>query len=418
MKPIGIIGGGLAGLMAALRLSQNGRPVRIFEARDTLGGRAMTLGHGALTIELGPEFVQGTPQSTLSLSKEVGVSLRPVRDRHYQHDGRRFRSMRDPWKRFAKLLKHVDHEASAADYLRERALDGADAALFHLMIEGVQAAALDDVSIARVALEAQEAVEEEGQFRPEGGFGAIVHEIAKRLDPDLVRIDLGAVVREVHWHPDGDCVFTIHRNGGYEQQVETDCCVVAVPVSVLKDAEVLRFVPELASKSRALSLLTMGHVEKLIFEFQNAEWMDHLPNADFIHPAEGAFPTFWREDPTATDKLVAWAAGPRAQRLQSLDLAEKIEQAITQLAQMCEVPPAKIRDSVVTVSHHDYSRDPFSNGAYPYAHPGGSQSPKELATPLGRALHFAGDATSMDHFATIAGALSSGTRVAREILMQ
>src|SRR5262249_2137398 len=121
--------------------------------------------------------------------------------------------------------------------------------------------------------------------------------------------------------------------------------------------------------------------------------------------------------PTATDKLVAWAGGPRAKRVQSLDLAEKVDQAISQLAQMCEVPPAEIRETIVTVSHHDYSRDPFSVGAYPYTQPGGSRTSRELAFPLGYALHFAGGATAMDHCGTIAAALSSGTRVAREILM-
>ena len=47
---------------------------------------------------------------------------------------------------------------------------------------------------------------------------------------------------------------------------------------------------------------------------------------------------------------------------------------------------------------------------------GGEGAREELAAPLQDALYFAGEATDADEAGTVAGALRSGARAAREIL--
>ena len=56
-----IIGGGIAGLVAARHLTEAGLRVTLLEARDRLGGRIYTESTGEFPVELGAEFVHGHP---------------------------------------------------------------------------------------------------------------------------------------------------------------------------------------------------------------------------------------------------------------------------------------------------------------------------------------------------------------------
>ncbi len=61
--------------------------------------------------------------------------------------------------------------------------------------------------------------------------------------------------------------------------------------------------------------------------------------------------------------------------------------------------------------------DPWAQGAYSYLAPGASSTTRRtLARPVGDRLFFAGEATNVDHPATVHGALASGQRAASEVL--
>jgi len=69
-----VVGGGLAGLTAARRLTAAGYDVLVLEARDRVGGR--TLNHdigGGKVAEAGGEFVGPTQDRIVALATEVGV---------------------------------------------------------------------------------------------------------------------------------------------------------------------------------------------------------------------------------------------------------------------------------------------------------------------------------------------------------
>ena len=65
---------------------------------------------------------------------------------------------------------------------------------------------------------------------------------------------------------------------------------------------------------------------------------------------------------------------------------------------------------------HDWRRDPFARGAYSYLRVGGEGAREELAAPLAGTLFFAGEATDAEESGTVAGALRSGARAARQVL--
>jgi monoamine oxidase len=109
--------------------------------------------------------------------------------------------------------------------------------------------------------------------------------------------------------------------------------------------------------------------------------------------------------------LVAWAGGPKAERLTRLSESRLISEALRGLQSIFGRVPAPR-----AVLVHDWRRDPFAHGAYSYVRVGGEGAREELAAAVADTLFFAGEATDPEESGTVAGALRSGQRAAREIL--
>jgi len=73
MPSIAIVGGGMAGLAAAVKLTQQGQLVTLFEAAPSLGGRARGLDYKGLRLDNGQHILLGAYHETLSLLALVGV---------------------------------------------------------------------------------------------------------------------------------------------------------------------------------------------------------------------------------------------------------------------------------------------------------------------------------------------------------
>lgn len=83
---IAIIGGGWAGIAAALKLAAAGRPVHLFESAPQLGGRARSLDWEGLAIDNGPHLMLGAYRAVLKLMADLdspsGMMRRPLVLRH------------------------------------------------------------------------------------------------------------------------------------------------------------------------------------------------------------------------------------------------------------------------------------------------------------------------------------------------
>jgi len=73
MKRVAIIGGGWAGLAAAVTLSQGGIALHVFEAARQLGGRARRVEVEGLALDNGQHILIGAYRETLRLMRRVGV---------------------------------------------------------------------------------------------------------------------------------------------------------------------------------------------------------------------------------------------------------------------------------------------------------------------------------------------------------
>ena len=74
---VAVVGGGLAGLMAARRLGQHGINVTVFEARPQVGGRVLsntTFSNGRITEE-GAELIGSFHTTWLALAREYGLAV-------------------------------------------------------------------------------------------------------------------------------------------------------------------------------------------------------------------------------------------------------------------------------------------------------------------------------------------------------
>ncbi|MBW0010767.1 MAG: FAD-dependent oxidoreductase, partial [Pseudonocardiales bacterium] len=75
-RRVAVVGGGLAGITAALRCADAGCQVIVFEARQWLGGLTHSFHRGALRVDNGQHVFLRCCTSYLSLLRRLGVADR------------------------------------------------------------------------------------------------------------------------------------------------------------------------------------------------------------------------------------------------------------------------------------------------------------------------------------------------------
>ena len=395
-----MIGAGAAGLAAADALARAGRSVLVLEARDRIGGRCWTHRMPGLPapVELGAEFIHGRPDSTLALLERAGVAgVDSTRTQRFVHRGR----LR-PSDAFAEAQKAVQRTAllrkqdlSFSAFLSLQQLSPVTRTLATMMVQGFDAADPACVSAREIAGEWGSGALGASQMRPQGGYGPLLHFLK-----DEFEIKLGKPVREIRW-----------RRGEVEiDDIRARRAVVTLPLGVLQSRSV-RFFPEIEDKYDALQKLASGPVIRVAMRFREAFWEERCPGVAFFHSPRAPFPTFWTPLPVHVPLLTAWAGGPKAARLSGLSKQHLIDNALASVrSALGRIPP--LQSALV----QDWQADPHSRGGYSYVLVGGQGAREQLKKPLQKTLFFAGEATDVEEAGTVAGALRSGERAAREVL--
>jgi len=428
-----IVGAGAAGLAAARDLSGTGLRVVVLEARQRMGGRIETVRPPgcAVAVELGAEFIHGQAEETLRVARAAGVPAVEIPDVHWRRTPRGFET-RDFWGTVARVLSRVPKrgDRSAAEFLRSlRRVAPADRRLVRSFVEGYHAAPLDAISARSIALDREDAAPGANpQFRILDGQDRLIEWLAAGCDPDTTSIRTGTAVARVDWTARG---VALSDAGG--RSIRAAAAVITVPLGVLHapagSRGAIRFVPDLPPAfRRALGKVAMASVVKITLRFREAFWerdgflerrLSSRRAADparlvFLHDAEAAFPTWWTAAPARVPLLTAWAGGPAAAARRARAVPPE-EVAIETLARLLRMRRAELESQLAAAWRRDWTADPFSRGAYSYARPGGASAARVLARPAGARLLFAGEATAADETGTVAGALSSGRRAAREL---
>ena len=409
-----VVGAGAAGLAAASAIARANRSVLVLEARERVGGRCWTRRMPGLDIpvELGAEFIHGEAASTHALLAEAGIAaVDSTREqRHFERGRLRRMSAFAEAQRAARRAPALERDVSFDRLLARTRASRRTKSFARMMVQGFDAA-----DPARVS--ARSIIEEWGeggslgasQPRPQGGYGALFDWLAQTVVAAGARLQLDSPVREVQWKR--GVVLVRGTSFGRSFAFRGKHAIVTLPLGVLQ-SKAVRFSPSL-EKRDALRKLASGPVIRVAMRFQRPFWEARAPGTAFFHVPEAAFPTFWTPLPMRGALLTAWAGGPKAARLTGASRDRLVARAVQSVA---AVFGKDVEEQLASALVQDWQADPCSRGGYSYVLVGGMGARERLAEPLDDTLFFAGEATDADEAGTVAGALRSGQRAAREVL--
>lgn len=421
-KRVLVIGAGAAGLAAGLWLHQSGHSVTILEGRDRVGGRVWTnRSLRNLPLDMGASWIQGTAGNPLTdLVQEYGIQVVPSDPDNitlYAADGEpiddqtaleledafdellseidAYRETLDSDIALGTAIRHVLDEWGLSDEERHALL-----AMVNITIEHEYAADVDDLSLWW--WDKDEGFEGGDVLFP-NGYDQVIQRLAEGLD-----IRLNQIVQSVEYGEDGVTVTTT------QGVFEADYAVITLPLGILKSGSV-SFEPALPpAKRAAIRNLGMSVLNKVYLHFpevfwdSDAEWIGYIGE----HTGEWAAALnlyAYTQQPV----LLLFNAAEYGLAIEAMSDDEIARKAMDMLHVLYggNIPDP---DGVLITR---WGQDPFALGSYSSIYLGAAPEDREaLAAPVDGVLFFAGEATSVEHAATVQGALLSGQRAARELM--
>lgn len=427
-----IVGAGAAGLAAARELSFSKLSVIVLEARDRIGGRINTHFENEFAgpIELGAEFVHGKAPEILKLAERTRVTLLDVPNVHWYFHNAVLSKSNEFWSNIEEAMDELadykgpdeSFEEFLDSYIRRHDIPDARS-MATLYVEGFHAAHADRISVKGLIKTNRAAAEihDEQQFRPSSGYVTLARKLYDEAVEQGASFRFETVVREIAWSAGA---VTATTTGG--EQFKARRVLVTLPLGVLQSGD-LTFAPRLKGKEEAAQHLAMGQVVKVLLRFREPFWEDlSLPTDDgkpgylkdlaFIHAPDELPPTWWTQLPVRSPLLVGWAGGTRAEKLLTLSPDALRDQSLEGLSRVFATSRKFLEDLLVDTFTHNWTKDPFSLGAYSYIPAGGLDAQAELFEPIENTIYFAGEAANTaGHHGTVHGAIHSGLRAAQMI---
>jgi monoamine oxidase len=435
-----ILGAGVAGLAAALKLQESGCEVTLLEARSRPGGRVYTLRQpfaDDLYAEAGAGRIPSTHALTLAYVERYQLQLDPFfptsGDEVYLWRGKRAvaptgrgpdlslldvnftareravgfeglsklyvdelrESLRtlpaDGWP-FPQLDRYKDQ--AFGDYLRRQ---GASADAVAYLTQG-----FDDDSVLDFAHDAlSHVVPQLAKIR--GGNDRLPQAMAHELSD---RIRYGAEVQRIE--QSGSGVRVAYSAGGRSHLATADRVICTIPFTVLRG---IAIAPGLsAGKARAIDHLYLGPVARVFVQTHSRFWERQGCSgfATLDQSMEFWSPTY--NQPGTRGILMSYIYEQLAREYSALPAAAQIERSLELFEQ---VHPG-VRAEFESATTWSWLNEPYSRGAFLVAQPGQFALLRDVALPEGR-IHFAGEHTS-PWPGWIQGALHSGLRTASEAL--
>ena len=437
-----VVGAGFAGLCAARRLRSLGVATRVLEARDRVGGRALSRPHRGAVFELGAQWVGPTQARLRKLVDELGIALFPQHHRGNKVldlDGRRSTYRGEiPSAGLLNLVQiellirrldrmagrvplgavHRAHRAEEWDGMtleslkRDSALGADGRKMFDLAVRTVFGAEPAELSLLFFLFYLNSAggfrklVEVDGaaqQDRFVTGASSIAERMAEPLGEELV---LSSPVRCIAQDADG---VTVTADSGTHR---AERVIISVPPHL---AGRIRYEPVLPPlHDQLFQRRPMGATVKVLGFYDRAHWRERGLSGEAISSGSTFSAVFDNSSPDgASACLLGFVVGSNARRWTRLGADERRELAAREFGRLFELPPRAMVDYL----EQDWSSEPWTGGC-PVASfaPGGVTSFADAwRAPVGR-LHWAGTETARYWHGFLEGALESGERAASEVL--
>jgi monoamine oxidase len=316
--------------------------------------------------------------------------------------------------RFYRALSGVKADLPIAEFLETHFADRRYDELRRSItrtVEGYDAA--DPRRASTLALRDEWMARDDGEHgRIAKGYGAVIDHLSSECRRHGAALHLGAAVTAID--EAGGRVAARCYDGA---KFEADAAILTVPLPILSQI----VLPPAASEQVAAVIdIGFGNVVKILFRFATKWWTDHggrnLADLSFL-VSNAMVPTWWTQYPAGYPVLTGWFAGPKADRVSSLNEAELVDMGLTSLAEIFELPPERIGKDLIASRAIDWGNDPFARGAYSYATPRTREAQSVLKKPNGDAIFFSGEALyAGPAMGTVEAALASGQEAARTIL--
>jgi len=466
-RSVAIVGGGLAGLTAALTLQDAGVAATVYEASSRVGGRvhsnARTWRDGQVSEWCG-ELVNTDHATVRQLARrfklpmlDLHADMAPKAEDAYHVLGASYpvadadREFRPVYARLRKDLAAAGEETtrrrhtpagaaldrmSVREWIEARVPGGGGSRLGRLLdaayaVEfGAPAAEQSALNLVYLLGEqppggrlALTGLSDE-RYRVGGGNDRLVHAIAGRLPADALR--LGWRLRGVARESDGRVTLDLETPDGV-RAVRVDHAILAIPFAVLRGLDIDRagFDPV---KRKAIDELGTGRNAKLLLQFGTRLW--RRPGA--TPPGTGA---------VATDRgpLVTWDSGRGQAGAGGLLVCYGLDQSMGAVAAPGPYGEAATPPHVAELARGTLEAleplwpgatadwtglatlsvpflDPNLGGSYAYYRVGQYHTIGGEEATRHRNIHFAGEHTSTEFQGFMEGAAAEGVRAARAVL--
>jgi monoamine oxidase len=414
-KTVLIIGAGIAGLAAAIKLKDKGFTVIVIESQEKIGGRLRTDRSLGIAFDEGASWIHGPNGNPITkLASQAGANTYLTDDDKlsvFDNNGTAYSEtfLDSQYTEFENALNAVlgagTKRQSFQTIFNSLYPKQANNRLWKYMLSAyLEFDTGGDIS----KLSSKHFYDDEAYRGKDvivtNGYDKVANLLGQGLD-----IRLNSRVTEINYTATKSLVKV------NENSIEADYVIVSVPLGVLKNNSI-SFQPSLPGlKLSAIQNIQMGNVNKFLFIWNTPFWDTNIQYIGYTPDTKGKFNYFMNMMkflPTING-LMTFAFGDYATVTETMSDTQIISEVMAQLKTIYgnSIP------NPTNMLRTKWGQNINTFGAYSFATNGTTSADFDtMATEINNKLFFAGEHTERDYRGTVHGAYLSGIREADKII--